>query len=191
MTIRADNGRWAAELQVRFFQSLRSKIEALTDDEEVIRDTIEGAIDVDPVMETMIGLRQEARAMAASRRALAKTYQEAAQADEVKAEKIETLILEALQAAGQDKWKGIAGTASIRQGSLSCEITDPALIPLQFMKPVPDVARIKQALMNGRAGPDPQDRLLAISGARLVRGEDTLAIRLPNGKKVETAHDQV
>ena len=40
--------RWAAECAIRFMKALRGKLEAqVGDDEEVIRDTIEGEVDVD------------------------------------------------------------------------------------------------------------------------------------------------
>ncbi len=170
--------RWAAEQGVSFIKALRGRIEAMVgDDEQAIRDTIEGEVDVDPIMEKLIGLRQEAKAMAASRKELAQRYAEACKADEARAEKVETLILECLQASGQEQWKGAAGTASIRQGSWSCEILDATHIPLQYMKPVPNVAMIKEDLMAGKE----------VAGAHVIRGGDTLTIRLPSRKKGEDA----
>lgn len=141
------NSRWAAEQVVRFMKALRSKLEAQVGDDEVaIRDTIEGEVDVDPVMEKLIGLRQEAKAMAASRKELAKTYNEAAGADIERERKTKALMLECLQAAGIDKWKGVAGSVSILGGGWSTEITDAAKVPLQYMKAVPDIERIKEEL---------------------------------------------
>ena len=210
--------RWAAECGVRFLKCLRGKIEGMTDDEEVIRDTIEGAADVDSIMETLIGERQTANALAEARKGVAKSYSEAAKADALRAEKIEGLILEGLQASGQDKWSGVAGTASIRVGGLSVDIIHPELVPLQYTKPVPDTAAIRQVLLDAYSSltadgvtivdlkrmaieaeiegavnidvskVDSNDLVMAIlchtvPGCRLVRGEKTLAIRLPTRKK--------
>ena len=140
------HSQWAAECAVRFMKCLRSKIEGLTDDDVVIRDTMEGATDVDPVMEKLIGLRQEAKAMAESRKALAAAYADAARADAARQEKIEQLMFDCLKACGQDKWTGVAGTASLRVGSWSTDVVDPAKVPLQYQKAVPDVAKIKEEL---------------------------------------------
>lgn len=168
---------WAAECAVRFMKCLREKIAALTDDEEVIRDTLDGETDVDAVMEALIELRNEAKTTAEARKALAATYNDAAGADTVRERKIKALMLDCLQAAGIGKWAGIAGSVSVRAGGVSTEITDAAMIPLQFMKPVPDVEKIKAALKAGEEVP----------GARLVQGEDTIGVYLPRGKAgVET-----
>lgn len=139
--------RWAAECAIRFMKALRGKIESLVgDDEEVIRDTIEGATDVDPVMEALIRLRNEAEALCKARRALAQDYQSAARANEAQGEKIEGLILECLRACGRDEWKGVAGTTYIREGSWSTEIERPDLVPLRYQKAVPNVEMIKGEL---------------------------------------------
>lgn len=138
--------RWAAECGVKFVKALRARLEAVTDDEAAIRDTIEGEVDVDPIMEKLIALRQEQKALAAAHRDLARGYAEAARADEAREEKIKALILECLQEAGQDQWKGVAGTASIRAGGWSVEVLEPAHIPFQYMKPVPDIDKINKEL---------------------------------------------
>lgn len=203
--------RWAAECAVKFMKALRGKLESLTDDEQAVRDTIEGETDVDAVMERLIGLRQEAKAMSLARSELANSYILAAKADKAKAEAIEALMLECLQACGQESWTGAAGTASIRLGGLSCDIYDPTLIPLEFTKPVPEVGKIRERLLDARNSltadgvtiddlvkianeeglvmqdSDSRDALInwillrAVPGARLVRGSDGLAIRLPGG----------
>ncbi len=166
--------KWAAEQAVRFIERLRERLEIVVDgDEQAIRDTIEGETDVDAIMEKLIGLRQEALALSEGRRALAYRYAEAAKADEHRADGIELTILECLRASGIEKWKGAAGTVSIRQGSWSCVIDDPTHVPLQYMKAVPNVAKIKEDLMAGKEVP----------GAHVMRGEDLLSVRLPGKKK--------
>jgi hypothetical protein len=168
--------RWQAEQAVRFIQRLRERLEVVAgDDEQAIRDTIEGETDVDPVMEKLISLRQEAKAMAAARKELSQRYAEASKENERQAEHLELIILDCLQASGIEKWAGPAGTASIRQGSMSCYVTDATHVPLQYMKAVPDISKIKADILAGKEVP----------GAEVIRGEDTLAIRLPGKKKGE------
>lgn len=205
--------RWAAESELRFMKALRGKLEAMTDgDEEVIRDTLEGATDVDPVMETLIRLRNEQEALCDARRRLARDYQEAARSNEAQEEKIKGLILECLQTAGVEQWKGVAGTTYIVAGSWSTEIARPDLVPLQYQKAVPDVAKIKEELSALRQELEAMDSITLIEatvtetgeaqrmaitreeligkclraripGAALVKGDDTLAIRLPRKAK--------
>ena len=218
--------RWAAELQLRFLKALRAKIEALTDDQELVRDTLEGIDDADQAMEFLLAEQAEQRALAEARKALAKTYREAASHNDDQVTSIKAMILEALKVTGQDKWKGVAGTAFIAAGRWSTEILDPAAIPYDWQKAVPDVDKIGKELKElaaeleamddiglMKAGSDMgleyADNLMAkyvaegltglqretiingclalrIPGARIVKGEDSLTILPPRGKKENT-----
>lgn len=186
------NSRWAAEQVVRFMKCLRSKLEAqVGDDEVVIRDTIEGEVDVDPVMEKLIGLRQEAKAMAASRKELAKTYNEAAGADIERERKTKALMLECLKAAGIDKWKGVAGSVSILGGGWSTEITDAAKVPLQYMKAVPDIDKIKGELSSLRVELEAMHDDALIESAILEGIEDAAALRALPGRPARPVSDDM
>jgi hypothetical protein len=204
---------WSAQAALKFLKSLRAHVEALVgDDEAAIRDTIEGEADVDALLGDLIAHRQSALAMAEARRALAKRYSSAATADEERAEKIEGMILEALQAAGQEKWSGPAGTVGVRAGSWSVQITNPMHVPLNYQVAEVSKKRLKEELegirkeLSGLAlvdlikvareehgityvstisHADLMQAILAkcIPGAALVLGEPGLAIHLPRAKR--------
>jgi hypothetical protein len=181
---------WHAELKLRALKSLRGHIEGLVgDDEQALKDTIEGAVDLDQLLGALVGLRQEATLLAEARLDLARQYRRAADDAYVRAEKIEGMIFDALTAACQQKWAGPAGTCSIRRGSVSCEITNPMVIPFEFHKSAPDVAAIKEALKGAAvlSGAKNFSEFTDISmpGARLVRGPDTISIRIPGNKDAE------
>ncbi len=138
---------WHAANELVFVKRLRERLSRLTDgDEEVIRDTIEGTDKVDPLMEALLSHRNQALALAQARKDLAKTYTEAARADQARADKIEEMILDALEVAGVSKWKGIVGSASIRKGSWSTEILNAVSIPVTYCHSVPHIAKIKESL---------------------------------------------
>ena len=172
--------KWAAECCVRFMQALRSKVEAMVDPENpddatLVRDTIEGAADVDGAMNLLIDLRNDKLASAEARKARAKVYTEAAKADEAAAAQIEDLIYQCILAsdAPDQKWSGLAGTAYLRQGSWSTEIVNPMAIPLEYQKAVPDVKRIGEALKAGEK----------VAGAQYVQGDPCVVILKPRGRK--------
>jgi hypothetical protein len=143
--------RWEAQAEVAYMRAMRAHLEGLVgDDEEVIRDTIEGATEVDATMEALIRLRNEAEALALARKELAKTYADAAKANLAQAAKIKKLILECLKAAGQERWTGVAGATFIAEGSWSTEIVNASHVPLEYQKAVPNVERIKEELTSLR-----------------------------------------
>jgi hypothetical protein len=168
----AKHERFDPKAEVAFIKAMRAQIAALTDDEEVIKDTLQAEVDVDKVMGTLIHLVKEQEALAEGRKALAAQYAEAAKANEERAERLKAFTKACLDAAGEKKWSGVAGTAYIRQGGISTEITDASMVPLEFQKAVPSVSKIKEALQRGEAVP----------GAQLVKGEDSLTILLPRRK---------
>jgi dsDNA-specific endonuclease/ATPase MutS2 len=182
---------WHQHLKLQALKSLRGHLDGLTDDEQAIRDTIEGETDLDALIGNLIALRNEAQAMAEARRALAKRYLKAAGDQEERAAKIEEMIHEALAAASQHAWSGPAGTASIRRGSVACEITDPMQVPIVYQKAEPDKAAIKKALTEQAKCSGMAGKLFEVftwadlPGARLVRGPDSLMIKIPGSKDAD------
>ena len=207
---------WSAESALRFIKNLRNHVAALVgDDEAAIRDTIEGECDLDLLIGTLIGHRQQALAMSKARRELAAQYASAAKADEERATKIEGMMLEALQAAGQERWTGPAGTLGIRNGSWSVQITNEMGVPFEYKTAEISKKRIRDELeaarqelaamsvdelvqaaavegLNAQPGESVGQllaRMLAhrIPGAALVQGEPSLAIYLPRAKAKDAA----
>jgi hypothetical protein len=182
---------WHQHLKLQALKSLRGHLDGLTDDEQTIRDTIEGETDLDALIGNLIALRQDALAIAEARKDLARRYREGATEQEIRAERIEEMIHQALVAASQHAWSGPVGTASIKRGSISCEITDPMQVPIAYQKAEPDKAAIKRALTemakcSGIAGKLFEVFTAAdLPGARLVRGPDSLMIKIPGSKDAD------
>lgn len=141
---------WSAAAQVNFIKALRAKLEAQVTGEtaeDCIKDTIEGCVDLDSIMNALLREKLDAEALEASFKAVAKEWRERAAAKEERAETIRSVILEALKASGQEGWKGTMGSVSLTNGGLSVEITDGSILPLVYVKPVPDVAAVRDDLL--------------------------------------------
>lgn len=139
-------------------------------DAETFWDSLDGEADVLDIADHLIAsmqdddsLSQAARAQAADLQARAKRIAERATA------KKRTLFL-VLNATGQKKLERPRATISRRAGGVSVQITDDASVPTQLCKTTvaPDKAAIKKQLEAGETVP----------GAQLVRGEDTISVRV-------------
>jgi len=139
---------WAAAAQIKFISALRSKLEAQAHDEETIRDTIEGCVDLDSIMNALLRDKLDSEALVTSYKAVAKEWTERAYAKSERAESISAIILQALQESGQESWKGDMGSVGLRDGGLSVEITDGSVLPLIYSKFAPDVAAVRSTLLS-------------------------------------------
>lgn len=189
------NEVWDAECQIRAMQALRRELEHLTDDEEVIRDTLEGETDLGEILDALLKDRNRLEAEIAGIKSYIATELKATiEKKEVQIEKRERLLRLALETAGQRKWKGQVGQCYLTDGKFSVDIENEGLIPSQFWKVDPqlDKQAVKKALEEKLAELPPQfeetpegpvERKLmefrdeSIPGARLVRGIDILNIR--------------
>lgn len=147
-------------------------VEMLGDDfdAETFWDTLDGETDAGDMLDHMLASMQDDETLAAAIKAqvdelTARQRRIAARA----AAKKKTLGL-ILDATGQKKAERPRGTVSRLAGRLSVHITDEASVPSQLCKTTvtPDKAAIKAQLDAGETVP----------GAELVRGEDTISVRV-------------
>lgn len=133
-------------------------------------DTLDGETDAGDIMDYLLASMQEDAALADAiggqvADLSARQKRIAARA----ATKKRTLKM-ILDATGQRKAERPRGTVSILAGRMSVEITDPDSVPSQLCKVVtsPDKTAIKKQIEAGETVP----------GAALVRGEDTVSVRV-------------
>lgn len=158
------------EQELATVAAVRAQIAKLTDDEEAIRDTLEGEIDIDRLMARLIADYREREAEMTANDALAKLYAERKKAAEEAASKRKGLLLHALDLLGQAKWKTAIGTVSRVEGREKAEIDDKALVPDDFLIPQDpkiDAKALLKALQDGDEVP----------GAHLGRGDPFVMIR--------------
>jgi hypothetical protein len=170
------NSGWDAVQATRFIGHLRARLTTLMQDdpdEEVIRDTIEGEIDLEAICNRLLEERGSALAKAACFKALASKYAEYASVAAARADRYDTYLLEAMLAARQQKVACDLGTISVAQGRMSTKVVDEAKLPPWFFKSTPDVVKVKAAIEKGETVP----------GAEVVRGPDYLTIRLLSKSK--------
>lgn len=141
-------------------------------DAETFLDTLDGETDALDIADTLIRDMQEAEALAAATKALADDYAARAKRIGDRPRAIKAALLHLLDAIGEKKLERPAATVSRRAGSLSVKITDADAVPSQLctVKTVtaPDKAAIKAQIDAGEVVP----------GAELVRGDDTVTVRV-------------
>lgn len=147
-------------------------VEMLGDDfdAETFWDTLDGETDAAEIVDHLLSSMQDDEALAGATKSqvedlAARQKRIAARADAKK----KTLGL-ILDATGQKKVERPRGTVSRLAGRLSVQITDAASIPSQLCTTTvtPDKTAIKKQI---EAGED-------VPGAELVRGEDTVSVRV-------------
>ena len=194
---------WQASQELAFITHLRAELEKLTDDEDALRDTLEGELEVgqfDGIMNSLVHEYHTANAIAEGRRSYAAKLAEAARASEEYADRIKKMIDQGMRAAAQDKWKGVTGTIGVTQGRLGVEVTDETKL-FDYMKPVLDKAKLNEVALKRHADYEAivndatltsADKLAAIAklpvieGAEVVRNPDFIVIRKPSGGKKES-----
>ena len=139
-------------------------------DPETFWDSLDGETDAMDIIGRLIRDREEAKAHAAASKALADEYNARRSRLDARAQAMARAIGEILDATGQKKVAHPLGTVSRTAGRMSCKITDEASIPSQLTvtKVSPDTAAIKKQLEAGEA----------VSGAELVRGPDSVMVRV-------------
>lgn len=192
---------WAASEEIRFIERLRAEIAKLTDDDEAIRDTIEGELaagQFDDIMNSLLHAYHEAKAVCEARRAYAAQITDAARAADAQATKIKDLIDQGMIAAQQRDWKGVMGGVFYVEGRMGVDITDESQVPTKFHKPAIDKTLLNEAALgihDERHGIQHHSELTEaqkqeelklcpqIPGVAVVKRPDSLTIRKPNGKK--------
>lgn len=191
---------WDASQELAFVKYVRSELDKVTDDEDALRDTLEGELEVgqfDGIMNTLVHEYHTANAIAEGRRAYASQLAEAAKASEEYAGRIKAMIDQGMRDALQDSWKGVTGTISVTQGRLGVEVTDETKL-FEYMKPVLQKSLLNEAMLARHANYEAImneatlsaaekkaaiAKLPVIEGAEVVRNPDFIVIRKPAGKK--------
>lgn len=142
------------------------------DDEETYLDTLDGETDLLDILDTEIEAMQADEAKAAAVRARIADLKTRADRLEMRGEAHKGNVGKILAAAGLKKAERPLATVSLRPGSVSVHIVDEAEIPTQLMREkvtrVPDKGAIKAQIEAGETVP----------GAELVRGEETVSVRV-------------
>lgn len=151
-------------------QAIASDIREMAgEDERAYLDTLDGETDVLDLLDDWIARSQHVAALEAATREQAQRLGERARrfAEQGRASRRAILLL--LHAIGERKLVRPGATLSVKSGSVSVEITDPAAVPTQLRKPgEPDKAAIRAQL---EAGED-------VPGCRIVTGEETISMRV-------------
>lgn len=185
---------WEATQEIAFIKFLRDQIARLTDDDQAIRDTLEGELEsgqFEDIMNALIHERNVALSIAEARKAYAKRLQEEAAVSEEYADRIKSLIGEGMLAAQRQEWKGTLGSVSWGKGQLQA-IPEEGKVPIEFYKPVLDKAGLKATAINihknreaimadDKMSPTEKEAALKempqIKGVTVQRGPDVLTIR--------------
>lgn len=141
-----------------------------SDDDASFLDTLDGETDALDILDREIAAEQSDRAMVSALKAQIADLKARAERIDMRADSHRRVQKMVVQAMGVRKVERPLATLSLRAGGVSCVITDEASIPTQLCKIVtsPDKAAIKAQLEAGESVP----------GAELVRGDDTLSVRV-------------
>lgn len=157
---------------INLIELVSAELDAYRDDEEAFWETLDGETDALDMIDTFLATMQDDEALAAAIKAQIDTLAARKSRLEMRAASKKAVLGKILTAAGMKKAERPRGTVSIRPGSLSVRITDEADIPSQLMREkvtrAPDKTAIKKHLEAGEAVP----------GAELVRGDDTVSVRV-------------
>lgn len=148
---------------------LKSEFPALSDDEDLLRDTLEGETSFNEVLEKLATQVREQDMLAEAIAARIGMLRERQTRHTMRMNFYRALILKMMTAAGVDKHKTTEGNISVVNSPEKVIITDENAIPDELMriKKEPDKTAIKKALQLGKQ----------VSGASLSNGGITLMIR--------------
>ena len=150
---------------------LRDQIAELAQgDEEFIRDTLEGEMDFEGIVEKLLGEIGEDEALAKGIEAYEAELAARKQRLTSRAKFKRTLICTALEISGRKKMELAVGTVTLSAVKAKAIVTEEADIPAEFFKPQPpklDQTALSAALREGREVP----------GATLSNGGSTITIR--------------
>lgn len=151
-------------------QMLRREIEALTADEDVVRDTLEGEVDLDGILDHLIkGLSHDETLILAIGSEIAKLEDRIARLT-ARTEVQKTLIRKAMEVAGWSKRERPLATLSLGRKAPCLGALDEAKIPAKFWVEV-DPRLSKKALLEAlKAGEE-------VPGASLAPDDYVLSIR--------------
>jgi hypothetical protein len=149
--------------------AVKAKIAAMTDDRDVIRDTLEGETDLAKILDVLADNLGEAAALEEATKSRIDDLTKRRSALERRQDTIRALILEALETASLDTYVSPVATLSVRPLERSVLITAEHDLPTKFLveqKMKPDKRAIKEALSGG----------LKVPGAQLTNGGSCLVV---------------
>jgi hypothetical protein len=159
------------EKELEAARVLRAQIADLAGgDEDFVRDTLEGEVDFEAIVRSLLASIGEDEAMVTGLKAYADELAGRKDRIEKRIAFKRTLIASALEIADRPKLELDVGTVSLTKVQPKAEITEEAEIPADFWKPQPpklDKSKLTAALKEGQSVP----------GAMLGNGGITCTIR--------------
>jgi len=159
-------------IDLPLIQRIAAELAPYRDDEDLFLDTLSGECDALEILDREIEAEQADRATVEAINARIAALKARADRIDMRAEAHRTAQKLVMQAIGQRKIERPLATLSLRAGSLSIKITDEASVPTQLctVKTItaPDKKAIRAQIEAGETVP----------GAELVRGEETLQVRV-------------
>lgn len=159
-----------ASRDIEAIRVIREQIATLAgDDEDFIRDTLEGETDLPALVHGLLGSIGEDEALAAGLKTYAADLAARRERFEKRAEIKRALVQTALEIAGQKTVETPCGTVSLAPVQPTAIITEESEIPAEFWKPQPpklDKKALTSALKDKRHVP----------GATLSNGSSTIRI---------------
>lgn len=153
-------------------RAIAEELAAYRDDEETYIDTLDGETDAVELLDREIAAEQADRALCEAIKAQMEALRKRADRIDMRADTRRRMQKAILEAMGLRKLERPLATLSIRLGSVSVKITDDAAIPTQLRTvkttSTPDKIAIRKQLDAGETVP----------GAELVRGDETLSVRV-------------
>lgn len=164
MNVRAD---------LRLIETVSEQLSEMLGDDfdpETFWDSLDGETDALDILDHLLASMQEDDVLAGATKAYASDLSSRASRIAARAAAKKKTLGLILDAAGQKKVERPRGTVSRLAGRLSVQITDETSVPSQLCKTTvaPDKAAIKKQLDAGEIVP----------GAELVRGEDSVSVRV-------------
>lgn len=135
--------------------SLFSQYPSLADDEELLRDTLEGSTDLKEILERIMSIKFDAEDMATAGKERIAFQTARVKRFEAKADAMKDLALSLMQAAKQERVELTEALLTIRKPSKRVEIINEDDIPSQLMRVTksPDRVEIKKQLEAGETVP--------------------------------------
>ena len=163
------NPIWNVNDLVQQISVLKSEFPTLDDDEDLLRDTLEGETSFNEVMEKLVTQIREEDMLAEALAARIGKLRERQTRHTTRMNFYRALILKLMQSAAITKHKTTEGNISVVNSQPKVIITDESAIPAEFTRTIvePDKVSIKKALTSGKT----------VSGASLSNGGTTLMIR--------------
>lgn len=163
------NPVWSVNDLERQIFVLKSEFPDLADDEELLKDTLEGETNFNEVMEKLVTQVREQDMMATAVAARINALRDRQTRHTMRMNFYRTLIFRLMQASGINRHRTTEGNLSVGNAPEKVIITDESAIPDEFMRTTkePNKTAIKDAL---KAGND-------VSGATMSNGGLSLTIR--------------